>query len=301
MISKALALTTLAALSATASAINLNYNFETDVTSQFAAFKQVADANANFNFDYSTYVPAAGTNGPTSIPPAPSGAGTKGLRLEANNGDAVAAADSIALFPLSASGLTSYRLKFDLYMQWNGDAAGGAGSSEFITFGGNADGDGIEGTNAGNTSSANAVCYAFCGEGGFAAASGDYRYTKSGVAANATANYNGAAETDHLQAGFAALFPEPTYFKAGCPGRQWTVVEIEVKPTDVKVYVTPTGGIRTLISTVNHAPNLTGGFPFIGYQDVNTSISAVPADNFGLVDNLSVTDLVSGVPDWSVY
>lgn len=274
----------------------VNMDFETDQTSNFIVHSHAGDFVANFNYNYSNYAPQAGTTGPSSIPAAPSGGGTTGLRLEANNNDATLAADAVSVFPTAAAGLAEYTLKFDAWMQYNGPAGGGSGSTEYLLYGGNAEGDGVEWQNA--TNSANAFVFGMTGEGG---ATIDYTYTQGGTASHATADFHGANETSAGSPGWQALFPSPTYESAGSPGKAWTVVELEVSPTQINLYMTPTGGIRTLVSSFMPSPILTAGYPFVGYADTFSSLANPAADNFGLIDNLVITTAESSVINWSVY
>ncbi len=282
-------------------------NFETDLSANFNVFgyggaTNANDYSANFVYDYSTWTPAVGQTGPSTIPKSPhSGAtdGTKALRLEANHADAVLEAAGVSVIPKAASGLTDFIMSFDLWMSYNGGVLGGNGSTEYTVVGGHAAGTQVEWA-SGDPSSG--FFWAFTADTG---AAQDYRYYegKNGAGVpdpqNAVPNWNGANELDALGAGWQALFPAPPYKAAGCPGHAWTYVEMMVQGNKVTVFFTPKDGVRTQVASwtiVNAA--ITSGYPFVGYMDIFIGMATDPVgDNFALIDNLVIRN-ISKVENW---
>lgn len=294
------AVMSLAAFAATSQAgVVATYDFNTDQSGSFSVHNGAGDYVANFSYDHSTYTPQTGTTGPTSIPSAPNGTGTTALRLEANNNDATAAADGVTVIPTAASGLSNFTMTFDMWLQYNGPAGGGSGSTEFIAYGGGASGSSVEWPNAASTS----FFLTATGEGG---AGQDYRfYQGSGSGAptrtDSAADYFGSNQVDHGGAGWQALFPSSAYETAGAAGKAWTTVELNVTNGVITASMTPTGGTKTQVASFTPPATLTAGHPFISYFDVFTSIANPTADNFALVDNIVIEVPDASVSDWSVY
>src|SRR2546428_1674693 len=120
-------------------------NFDTDTFVQWTVFNGSADGTPDFkvqfSFDYSTnrYV----ANGLTNfIPPAPNSTGgtTRGVKLTVNKDDNAATA-AVSLYPAGMTFSNNYALRADLWINYNGPAFGGTGSTEFGTFGINHVGD----------------------------------------------------------------------------------------------------------------------------------------------------------------
>src|SRR6201999_3099272 len=115
-------------------------NFHTDTSNNWTIYALSGngvsnDYSAQFAFDYSTQPYAF--NGVTNfIPPSPNSGGvSKGLKVTVNkNGNASIAA--MSLYPKGQSFSNDYSLKFDLWMDYNGDVPfGGDGSTEYASFG----------------------------------------------------------------------------------------------------------------------------------------------------------------------
>ncbi|MFN7140489.1 MAG: hypothetical protein ACK4UN_14220, partial [Limisphaerales bacterium] len=122
------------------------------------------DYTAEFAFDYgsTTFVRNGVTN---TIPPSPNGGGTtKGLKLTVNNNDETAATSAVSLYPTAHTFSGNYSLRFDMWMNYNGGAWGGTGSTESATFGVNHVGDKVNWNN--NTFPSDGIWFAVSGEGG---------------------------------------------------------------------------------------------------------------------------------------
>ncbi len=245
-----------------------------------------ADSAATFGFDYST----------VGIPAAPGAANTLGLKLEVNNGDAVAAAEAItAVTTQTFSG--AYTVEFDMWLNYTGPLElGGAGSTEF--------GGGVIGHD-GLTA-------------GFGASGADLTFAgDAGSSTDLRAHENGTQQT-LLDGGFnplltglnhpniggeLALFPatpapaaqvalhpaQIEFTRAGAAGFAWRHWVINVDETagtaDFNV-----DGVQVVTLNANDGTGFTpaGKAGFV-YADIFTSIAGNPAVSFGLFDNLLVT------------
>ncbi|MFH0795409.1 MAG: hypothetical protein V2A74_15420 [bacterium] len=278
-------------------------DFETDQSTTFTVQNGAGDFVANFTYAYDTYTTQAGTTGPTSIPQSPSspGAGTKALRMEANNNDLTEGADAVTVFPIPAAGLSNYTMTFDLWLQYNGPAAGGTGSTEFIVVGGHSDAASAAWPDA---TAFNGFFWTITGEGGAAQDSRYYQGTGAAPVRDDTIpNWFGANALNNLDAAWQAFFVPPTYETLGSPGKAWTQVEMVVNGSSVAVSLTPDGGTKTQVASFTASGAPTSGTPFVGYMDIFTSIATPPQDNFGLVDNLQILVPApsTGAQNWSLY
>ncbi|MBN2448526.1 MAG: hypothetical protein JXO22_17495, partial [Phycisphaerae bacterium] len=93
----------------------------------WSVLSHAGDYTANFAFDYST----------RGIPSAPNSTGgsTVGLHFTVNNNDQTPAKDAVSAYPVGQSFSGDYTLKFDMWINYNGGAGGGTGSTEFVSAG----------------------------------------------------------------------------------------------------------------------------------------------------------------------
>lgn len=264
-------------------------NFDINTAANYTVV-QDPDASVAFSYDYSAM----------GIPSAPNSTGgtTLGVRFDANNGDATAAAAAINISPTGQTFLGDYVLEFDMWINANGPFPnGGAGSTEFVTAG-----VGTTGTTLHKSSgTADGAWFAVDGEGlsgiDFRAYRGTvlegptstaYAAPDSGTINRRNANnpyyhtaFPGGQEPPALQ---QATYPNQTgALKAGAVGFLWREVVI------TKIGNTVSWSIDGLpIATLQNA-TLPGDNIFVGYWDVFSSISDNPAVSFGVIDNLSVT------------
>lgn len=286
-------------------------DFETDQSANFTVQKQAGgDATYDFNYDFSTYTPQPGTTGTYPIaqsPNSPPSSGTKAVRFDVNI--AAGVADAVTIFPTAASGLQDYTMRLDLWMNYNGPAAGGSGSTEFVAVGGH--GDGLATAppiNATGSSSFKGFFWTATGEGG---AAQDYRYYEGDGATttrtDSIPNWWGVGVVNNLDAEWQNFFVPPTYETQGSPGKAWVVVEMVISNLgkDVVVNLTPTGGTKTLVGqwTISDA-SLSSGYPIIAYMDIFSSLANPAQDNFCLIDNLLIEiplPPTSAKAIWSLY
>jgi hypothetical protein len=260
-------------------------NFDTDSSALYTV-SQDTDTLAVFAYNYSAMgIPAA----PGSV-----GGTTRGLRLEANNGDATGLAAAISLSPTGLSVSGDYALRFDMWLNTNGPFPdGGTGSTQFVTAGVGTAGNTIHKNNSGD-----GTWTAVDSEGN---SSVDYRFFLSGTLQTPpTGVYiagNTADSNSSVNPYYASFFPgeappqlqQETYpgqqignVKDGSVGFKWRSVEITKLGTEVTWSI---DGLK-IATTLNGL--IAGDNIFIGYWDPFASISDNPLVTFGLIDNLRV-------------
>lgn len=270
-------------------------NFDTDTTANWVTNAVNIDNDAVFNYDYSL----------DGVPPAPHSPGsTRGLRIRSHLG-AVAAASGISVSPIGLSLPGNYRLRFDLWMNFNGPApGGGTGSSEYFTTGvgvseARTNVAGVAGV--GGNPSGSSVIFAVDGDGGFVEATGDFIVYSNNVslAASGTNIYFAGARDNFASyygefgeiappAAQTTLFPssQTGIENVGAISFSWHDVVITKQGTNVTWDI---DGLR--IANVPYSAAFVGSNFSLGYEDVNTSLTAVPRMNMAIVDNLKVESL----------
>ncbi|HEY3245163.1 MAG TPA: PEP-CTERM sorting domain-containing protein [Phycisphaerae bacterium] len=261
-------------------------NFEIDPTANWTVNNGPGTQAANFFFDYST----------VGIPPAPNGAGTRGMKLQANLTGGVFSGFSVS--PMGQNFTGDYTLNFDWWANFNGPfPGGGSGSTNLSTFG-----IGTSGTIAqwpGGTQ--DSVWFAATGDGGSAS---DYRaystaaptsypsgspvYAAPGGGINNTNAYYAVFGGVMAPAAQLALFPQQTGTTAvGSAGMAWHQVVIDKSGNSATWRV---DGL--LIATIDlNTVTLGGGDIFFGHSDINATSSTdpnAPSLLFTLIDNITV-------------
>ncbi len=271
-------------LATTASASLYSENFEVDPSAGWVVNNGPSDFAANFFFDYST----------VGIPAAPSGPGTRGMKLQANLTNGIFSGMSASPIGLNLTG--DYIVTFDWWANFNGPfPGGGSGSTNLSTFG-----IGTSGTVAqwpGGVQ--DSVWFAATGDGGSAA---DWRaYSTAAPTSypdgnpvypfttrNNTNPYFASLGGVPAPAAQLALFPQQTGLTAvGTAGMTWHQVTITKAGNIVTWHV---GSL--LMATINlNTVTLGGGNIFFGHSDVNAGSSTDPFDVdllFTLIDNINV-------------
>jgi hypothetical protein len=262
-----------------------------------------ADYSAQFAFNYSTQTYRF--NGVTNfIPPSPnSGATTKGLKVTVNK-DGNANIAAVSLYPIGQSFTNDYALKFDLWMDYNGDVPfGGDGSTEFSSFGLNHLGTEVNWPNS--PQSGDGVWFSVTGDGG---ASRDYReFTGDpGGAPNqevtgTTGGFpdrdgDGVSEQNAPDDGsfspFQLMFHPPSFQTPGAIGKHWVQVEVRQR-----------GGVITwlmdgyIMAEQPFNNGFSSGNIMLGYMDpYNAEIASPPDENYAIFDNVRVIDLTASTP-----
>jgi hypothetical protein len=270
-------------------------NFEVDTTASWTVNTGPAttDSATNFFFDYST----------VGIPAAPSGAGTRGAKFQANQSSGVFGGVSA-----SPNGVTDanpagdYLLTFDLWANVNGPfPAGGSGSTMSATFGVQTSGTVAQWPGGAQDS----IWFSATGDGN---SSSDWRaysptaptrYVDSAPGIYAAGIQAGSTnQSDPYYASFGGVtapaaqtsaFPQQTGTTlVGSAGMEWHQVAIQKSGSNITWTV---DGV--LIATVPAIDDTVAGGSniFFGHADINATSSTDPNDGallFTLVDNVSL-------------
>lgn len=284
------AVTVATALAAPAMAsVLFSTDFETDETANWSFFKGPAavQGSADYFFDYST----------VGIPPAPSGTGTRGLKLQANLSGGVFGGVSTSPNGLNLTG--NYVLTFDVWANFNGPFPGGGnGSTNLSTFGVGTNGTVVQWPGGVQ----NSVWFGATGDGGSASdyraystaaptsyAAGNPVYAAPSGAINNTAAYYSVLGSHSAPPAQLTLFPQQTgSTQVGAFGMTWRRVRITNIDGVIQWFIDD-----LLIATVpvGGAVTLAGGNIFFGHSDINAASSTdpnAPALLFTLIDNVVV-------------
>ncbi len=273
-------------------------NFETDSSTNWIVnLADPSDAFVDFAWDYSLLA---------GIPQAPGGTGTKGLKMRCGN--TFLEIDGLSVSPTNQSFPSDYRLRFDMWINYNGPMPdGGAGSTQHFDAGVGTDGSQVIYY---NNPSSDSVWFTASGDGADGATFGDYTayigavkqgddtgfYSAGTGGVNSGRRDNGDPFYAYWggQAAPAAqllLYPGQTgVANIGNAGMAWHTVVI-TKVGDVVSWAMD--GI--VIANVTNTLITLNSNIFVGYQDrfATGNVSDEPAMSFGLVDNLRVETYVS--------
>jgi hypothetical protein len=311
-------------------AVNANWD-----VAQSANGAAALDSAHQFGFDYAaggTFGPFNGANAIPAgrIPAAPSGTGTRGLIMRAQDVDDAGTdlTQGIALFTknLPAAPATPYAVRFDMWANW----ATGTGSSEFAFYGVggtkqtsigtlSAGGTGFDtppaplpgtGASAGVGPVTTGYTFATSGDGGFAR---DIRTFVGSAEQISDANFysknvlnpaptppattplagtlaNPAQDALLIQTQLGA-FPNATAPAVlGVPGNQWLDIIMYYDGVDLTSYINGKAIYTQPGATVNW------GQMFLGYMDMNSSVSLPAVQTFAVFDNFRVA-----VPEPGAY
>jgi hypothetical protein len=267
-------------------------NFEIDPAANWTVNKNPAttDEAHDFFFDYNT----------VGIPAAPSGAGTRGLKLQANQSSGVFGGMSVS--PTGQSFLGDYTVLFDWWANFNGPFPdGGSGPTQLSTFGIGTTGTvtqwpgGIQdsvwfGATGDGNSAIDWRAYSTAAPTGYTALSGVFAAGTgtSPDARNHSHPYYAGFGGNTAPAAQLALFPQQTgVTNVGSAGFEWHQVEIKKEGTTATWTVD-----GTLIATIDLTTvTLNGSNIFFGHSDTNATSSTDPNDTallFTLIDNVQV-------------
>jgi hypothetical protein len=277
-----------AGLSAPAFGSLYSENFEVDPTANWTVNNGPSDFAANFFFDYST----------VGIPAAPSGAGTRGMKLQANQSNGIFSGMSAS--PTGQSFTGDYEVAFDWWGNFNGPfPGGGSGSTQLSTYGigtagtsaqwpgGTQDSAWFAATVDGN-SSVDWRAYSTAAPTGYGDASPVFAAAGAGNRNNSHPYYSGFG-SNSAPAAQAVLFPQQTGTTlVGSAGMEWHQVILEKSGNSATWTV---DGL--LIATIDLTTvTLSGNNIFFGHSDTNGTSSSDPNDGallFSLIDNIVVT------------
>jgi len=249
----------------------------------------VPDYSVDFAFDYGV-IPYT-FNGVTAlIPPAPNSpdGSTRGVRLAVNR-DAIATNAAVNLYPKNFSVSGNFALKFDLWINYPGNAGGVgtgvAGSTQHGLFGINHLGTNVNWAPT-TAPTSDGLWFAVDGEGGTTTDYRAYRGNLNGTQTDLTSSGGGLIGADNALAAFQSLFPSSRFETAGAPGKNW--VEVELRQTNNILLWIMDG---TIIAQRTNTSAFTSGNIMLGLMDVFPSIAAPARDSFVLFDNVRVENL----------
>jgi hypothetical protein len=256
----------------------------------WAASNNIPDYTVDWAYDYHA-IPYTFNGATALIPPAPNSADsvTRALRFTVNNNDTTGSIAAVNVYPKSRVFSNDFALKFDVWINYPGGAAGTgtgvSGSTEHASFGLNHLGTQINWA-APSGSSSDGIWFAVDGEGG---TSRDYRaYVGNpvGTPTELTGVPSGLIATDAASAFFQSLFPAARAETAGAPGKQW--VQVELRQTNNNVLWLIDGAV---VAQRTNTSSYKGGTVMLGFMDLFASIANPPQNAFVLFDNVRVEDL----------
>ncbi|MDB6110643.1 MAG: Immunoglobulin I-set domain protein [Pedosphaera sp.] len=267
-------------------------NLDTNSSANWNLFtgsaNNVSDYTATWAFDYSTNgYTFKGTNQIIPVAPSTTNGVRRGLKLTVNKNDNVATNSGVSLYPKSQSFTSNYVLRFDMWINYNGNAGGGSGSTEFATFGINHTGTRVNWGSA-NATSSDGLWFTVDGDGGAAT---DYRAYVGNSSGNPTQlslaasglTANGAQSDDSGDSFYQGLFPSPAYESSGLPGKHWVQGEISQFNN---VITWRLNGV--VVAQRTNTTSYTSGNIMLGYMDIFSSIANPPQDNYVIFDNVRV-------------
>jgi hypothetical protein len=269
-------------------------DFETNSSSLWTVNRSQPDGAATFAFDYSTI----------GIPPAPhsSGGTTFGLKLQANDTNAVASGMSVS--PTGKSFTGDFRLRFDLWINYNGPLdVGGNQSTEYMSAG-----LGTKGVtpvwSGGGAANDDGVWVSMDGDSGNGR---DVKIWKNNVEVLATSNPGvypaGSQNTantpyyysfggDTAPPGQIALYPfdQTTNTVSGNSGFAWHDVMLSKTGSNITWLI---DGLK--IAGLDATGTVMSTNIFVGFYDPTAGKSPLPDLAFALVDNLRVVAMQAPV------
>jgi len=308
---RSLAIAALLALPGLAGAAPLfTDNFDTDTSANWKVlrgyyFDSVPDDyTVDWAFDYSQQKYKRYSNPETfeelPIPPAPNSSGTsRGVKISVNK-DATAERFAVNLYPVGQSFGGNYTFKFDVWLNYNGPAEGGIGSTEHFMAGINHSGNIVNWSSfvTGMTNAVAPGAGAEASDGIWVATTGEGGAAIDGRVCLGTTNsfprYYAAAFLDRDgdnspdnsdQDAYVAkvLFPQPKFETAGAPGKRW--VEMEISQIDGIVTWKVDG---KMFARFANPTGYTSGNIMIGAMDIFPSIADPGEENFVIFDNIRV-------------
>ena len=267
-------------------------DFETNSASRWDLFwgsgNGVSDYTVDWAFDYTheaTMINGAGY----FIPPAPNSTGTttRGVRLTVNNNDTNGLIAGVNLYPKGKTFSNDFTLKFDMWINYPGDAAGAGstGSTEYAICGINHLGTQPNWA-ATSASSTDGLWFAVDGEGGV---STDYRSFVGNLAGTQTELFgaaSGLSQSNSTAAIYQTLFPATRHETSGAPGKNWVEVELRQSGGTITWLMD-----STIVAQRTNTSSFTSGKAMIGFMDTFSSVASPSNQAFVIFDNVRVEDL----------
>ncbi|TAK91623.1 MAG: hypothetical protein EPO07_19715 [Verrucomicrobia bacterium] len=268
-------------------------DFETNSSANWNVFagytNGVPDFTVDWAFDHGA-IPYTFNALTTLIPPAPNSpdGSAHAVRLTVNNNDALAAIAAVNLYPKNFSVSNNFALKFDLWLNYVGNANGfiggisATGSTQHAICGINHLGTNVNWAPP-SAPASDGLWFAVDGEGGTSA---DYRAYEGNLAGTQIDRTSTLSASNNAATIYQNLFPASRFETAGSPGKRW--VEVELRQTNNIVLWIMDGAV---ISQRTNTTSFTNGNVMIGLMDLFNSIAYPTRDQFALFDNVRAENL----------
>lgn len=244
-------------------------NFDSGTSAaNWQTFSHAGDFTADFAYDYSA----------RGIAPAPNSTGgtTIGIRLGVNNTDGIQGVDAVSAYPIGVTFADDQILRFDMWINYNGGAGGGSGSTEYATAGILHSGTRVVWN---NNASSDGHWFGVTGEGG---ASDDYVAYAGGTLLSADAATFSSQTRNSTDVFYQTFFTAPPFETQGAPGKQWVQVEISYIAGVLE------WRMNGRLMAVRNVTSPTVGTIMLGTADTFSSVANPGEDNFVLYDNVRV-------------
>jgi hypothetical protein len=272
-------------------------DFDTDTSTNWNLFwgasNNIPDYTVSWAFDYSL-IPFTFNGVTYLIPPAPNSpdGSTRAVKFTVNNNDTTGSIAAVNIYPKNLNVTGNFALKFDLWINYPGNAGGFVGGISYTGTTQHAiSGINHLGTNvnwaASSATASDGVWFGVDGEGG---TSRDYRAYLGNLGGTQTeligAAASGLSESNSVAAIYQTPFPATRFETAGAPGKNW--VEVEVRQTNNIVLWLMDG---TIFAQRTNSSAFKSGNILLGFMDTFTSIASPARDAFVLFDNIRVENL----------
>ncbi len=241
----------------------------------------LGDFTVDFAFDYSS----------RGIPPAPNSGdkSTRGIRVSVNNNDDTTGSEAMGvnLFPANQNFSGNYAVRVDMWINYNGPAGGGSGSTEHAIFGMNQSGEQVGWS---TEPTGDGVWFGVSGEGGSSTDYYSFEADDSGTVSPLPPDLAGMVGNNNTHPVYQFLFPSPAFETQGAPGKNWVSVEIR-QDNDVLSWVMNGMVIASRPVSDEFFGVRTEGTVMLGYMDLFNSIANPKEDNFVVYDNIRVVNL----------
>ena len=316
-------LSSLAALSAMLCQVSaaplFSDNFDTDSSANWKVQVGYLTVNANtpdnppntndftidWSFDYGAAKYKKFLNGvdftELPIPASPHSSGSaKGLKISVNKLDDLPQRFALNVYPKNKTFSGDYALKFDMWMNYSGDAGNGVGSTELSIFGINHSGNVMNwqtfnaAFDASATTGSDGVWFGMTGEGGAAIDVRSVVGTTNGPGRNLSGsdagipdrNGDGFPDDDYLEPYWSVVAPGSRGESAGLPGKRW----LEVEVSQVNNLVTWKIDGHVILSRTNSSDYKSGTI-MLGQMDIFDSVADPKEDTYVIFDNVRVVPI----------
>jgi len=266
-------------------------NFDTDSSANWnflwGANDNEPDYTTNWAYNYGI-IPYTYNGVTYLVPPAPNSTnGTSfGVKFTVNN---INGSDAgVNIYPKAQSFGGNFALKFDMWINYPGNAEGGgaSGTTQYAIFGLNCRGTEVNWA-AASASSTDGIWFGNDGDGGavvdYLAYLGNLSGTQTELLGTAA---SGLSQSNHTTSIYTTLFPSPPSETVGTPGKTWAQYEID--QTNGTLIWKING---TTIAQRANTSSFTSGDIMLGLMDIFPSIANPASQCYVLYDNVRVENL----------